>query len=66
MEFFMIYVEGRYSPKVKHFYFEEAVAEAERLARLHENLGKEVYLLKAFQFCKIEPTPIAWTFITPQ
>ena len=59
-KFFMLYVKGRQGPAVKHFSQEEAMAEAERLAQLSENLGKKVYLLEATEYCEAEIKPAAW------
>jgi len=61
-KFFMLYVKGRQGPAVKHFSQEEAMAEAERLAQLPENLGKKVYLLEAIGYCEVELTPVTWHY----
>lgn len=44
-KFYMLYVEGRSSPTVKHRTYLDAKREAERLAK--NNPGKDVYLLSA-------------------
>lgn len=50
--FWMVYVEGRNSPKVKHTSDDDARREAERLA-IQED--KKVYILKALGY--VEPLP---------
>lgn len=45
-KFYMIYVEGKDSPTVKHDSYESVIYEAERLARKTE---KQVYILEAIK-----------------
>jgi len=51
-EFYMCYVEGAPSPKVKHQCLEEARDEAERLSA---KTGKQTYLLAAVASCIPDP-----------
>jgi len=44
----------------RHYTFEGALIEAERLARLPDNRGKYVYVLEASNRCKVEPCPVKW------
>ena len=61
--FWMLYVEGKESPRHKHFTLPEAEVEAERLARL---TGKRVFALEAFAFVEIEKVmpPVVWNKTT--
>jgi hypothetical protein len=58
--FYMLYVEGRSAPNVVHTGREEAEQEAERLARLKDNLGRSVYILQPIKCCKVEVPPVKW------
>ena len=49
-KFFMIYVEGKDSPTIKHESYDSAIYEAERLAR---KTKKQVYVLEAIQKVEI-------------
>ena len=62
MKFFMCYVEGRDSPKHKHADSTTAHVEAVRLARLPENIGREVHVLMEVNSCKVELKPIIWKY----
>ncbi len=44
----------------RHYSIESAQAEAERLARLPTNQGKDVYIYQFVGRCKVEQTPIRW------
>jgi hypothetical protein len=61
---FMCYVEGRESPKKQHANADEAYKEAARLARLPENIGREVHVLLSLNSCKVNPSPVVWKFET--
>jgi hypothetical protein len=56
----MNYVQGRTSPTCAHATPEIAQTEAERLARLPDNIGREVFVLKAVKKCKVESAPTKW------
>jgi hypothetical protein len=45
-EFYMCLVEGSKTSHVKHRNRTEALAEAERLSQLPDNVGKRVYIMK--------------------
>jgi len=63
--FWMILVEGRGMPQRKHLSFAEAKEEAERLARMTENRGMMVYLLRADLCCStIEEPPVEWELLS--
>ena len=59
--FWIIFVEhtdgGRH---YRHNLLSEAQAEAERLAQLPENIGKNVYLFECVGKCKVKQTPVEW------
>ena len=49
----------------KHTTFEDAKAEAERLARMPSNMGHKVYLMECISYCEVPEIPIEWTSILP-
>jgi len=53
-KFWMCYVDGGGVPTHKHWEEDKARAEAERLAR---ETGKDVFLLEAYTFVRIENIP---------
>lgn len=55
--FFMVYVEGKSSPTVKHDTADSARDEAERLCK---ELGAKVYVLLAMESCMVDPHPVVW------
>lgn len=59
-KFYMIFVEGKGTPSVHHLTRLEAKNEAERLARLHDNIGRRVYVLEAVDYCVAEDIPVRW------
>jgi len=59
--FWINYVEGTNGGK--HFRWhslEEAKEEAERLARLPDVQGKDVYVLEYIEKCRVEELPVSW------
>jgi hypothetical protein len=50
--FWMVYVEGQRSPTFHHWTEKEARIEAERLAKLPENEGREVFVLSSIASCR--------------
>ncbi|TAA20336.1 hypothetical protein [Pseudoxanthomonas winnipegensis] len=48
--FFLVWNPGGNSPRVRHDFEEQAIYEAERLAKNHPN--EEFYVLKATHHCK--------------
>lgn len=60
--FWMIYVEGRTGSTYKQQSSLAAKTEAERLARLPDNQGRNVYVLRAENVCSILPPepPLQW------
>ena len=61
--FYMIWVEGKASPRVSHLDEEGVIQEAERLALLPDNIGRKVFILEATSYCEVQPLPIKWTII---
>ena len=57
-KFWMIYVEGKNTPVVRHLDYETAKAECTRLARMET--GKKVFLLEATQYCLAFESPVLW------
>jgi len=57
--FFMTWVEGRQAPAKVHLTEALARAEAERLARLQDNVGQPVHVLKRVATCRAE-APAVW------
>jgi len=59
--FWVCYVEGTNGGRhYRHRDFDLAWKEAERLARLPDVQGKQVYLLECIGTCKLDPLPIKW------
>ncbi len=60
--FYMCYVDGEGTPSYKHPNMDKASVEAERLARLPNNIGKAVAVLGILRVCKAKPPqpPIEW------
>ncbi len=49
-KFFMVFVEGKSAPAVKHYEIGPAMMEAERLAKIN---GKTAYVLEAVSSCRL-------------
>jgi hypothetical protein len=49
--FYMVYVDGRRNPEMKHATQQSAETEAERLAQIPENQGRYVYILESVACC---------------
>ncbi len=59
--FWNCWVEGTEGGNhIKHWHYEIAKEEAERLARLPENRGKTVYVMGGVSYCKVPTQPIEW------
>ena len=56
--FWMVWVDKRDLPKVRHYNWDTAHDEAERLARKYE--GEKVYLLKVVARCVADQPPVRW------
>lgn len=59
--FWACWVKGNRSPTFQHRTADDAQKEAERLARLPENVGKPVFVLKAESFALVELPPCSFT-----
>ena len=59
-KFFMIFVEGKRGSTYKHKTPQEVAIEAERLARLPDNLGRRVYVLNTISYCVSDVLPVYW------
>lgn len=59
-KFWMVFIEGRKTPAVKHYELDEARLEAERLLRLPENRFHVAYILECVSFGAIESPPVVW------
>lgn len=59
--FWACWVKGTRSPSFQHRTADDAQKEAERLARLPENVGKPVFVLKAESFALVELPPCIFT-----
>ena len=61
-KFWIIFVDhtdgGRH---YRHRTLQDAQIEAERLARLSSNQGKNIYLFECVGTCTVEPEPVKWT-----
>ncbi len=57
---FMVFVAGKQTPRATHEYECDARGEAERLARLHDNIGSHVYVLELIAWCVCDLPPIKW------
>jgi len=53
-DFWMVWVRGRQTPAKQHFDEASARLEAERLARLQENIGYPVHVLQRIATCRAE------------
>ncbi len=63
LRFFECYVEGTDGGRHDHHWtLQGAQTEAERLARIPDNVGKCVYLFECVGKCKVEQTPVKWEF----
>jgi len=59
--FWVNYVEGTDGGRRYRWYtLADAQAEAERLARLPNVMGKNVYVLECVGKCKVEALPVKW------
>ena len=58
-KFWMVYVDGNRSPECKHEDKGEAMAEAERLAKLNPKC--DVHLLECINTCYVSH-PVKWTY----
>ena len=56
--FWMVWVDKRDLPKIRHYNWDTAHDEAERLARKYE--GEKVYLLKVAGHCVADQPPVRW------
>jgi hypothetical protein len=59
-KFWMCYVEGTMGCRFKHPNREQAVKEAERLARLRGNEGKQVFILETTDYCQAPYPLVTW------
>ena len=59
-KFWMVWIEGKPGPQVKHFTVDEARLEAERLLKLPENRYHIAYILECMSFGAIESPPVIW------
>ncbi len=60
-KFWICYVTGTDGGRrYRHYTLESAQTEAERLAKLPDNQGKEIYLFECVGKCKVEPIPVKW------
>ena len=59
-KFWMCYVEDSQGCSYKHGYKDDAIREAERLARMESNAGKKVFVIEAMMYCKTEIKPVIW------
>jgi hypothetical protein len=57
---YFCFVEGRGEPRMQHGTYEVARIEAERLARLPDNLGKRVHVLTSIKYCIAEAPKVIW------
>jgi len=61
--FYMLYVEGRNSPTVKHVSPTSVEKEAARLSRQEQNRGHKVFVLKAIASCVADLPPVEWDML---
>jgi hypothetical protein len=61
-QFYMIFVEGGQSPTYRHQTLELARLEAQRLASLPDNVGKNVFLLCSLTY--VTYNPFVWNTTT--
>lgn len=59
--FYLVYVEDKKAPMIKHMDMDCACNEAERLARLPCNQGKKVYILSSIRIIYVDVPPIPVT-----
>jgi len=59
-KFWMVWVNKTPTTQHRHPMLKLAQDEAERLAKLPENIGKKVYVLEAVNWCWINPKPVEW------
>ena len=60
-KFWMVWVSGKSSPTKRHPALDAANCEAERLACLPDNKGRNVYVLEAHAYCHTPaPVPVHW------
>ena len=64
-KFWMCLVEGSSGCRYMHDYKDDALREAERLARMESNAGKRVFVLEAITSCKTEVKPVLWEETVP-
>lgn len=62
-KFWMVWVHDTPTTKHRHPTLQIALQEADRLARLPENIGKKVYVLEALDYRYVEPTPLKRIFL---
>jgi hypothetical protein len=62
--FFMVWVEGTKPPEYHHRTMDKAQEEAERLARMPVNVGRNVFILTATSCARCEPQPVTFTEIS--
>jgi len=65
-KFWMVWIEGSPAPVKKHFTYDEARLEAERLLKLHENRWRIAFILEATSFGVIETPPVIWRTVVPK
>lgn len=61
-EFWMVMVEGRGGTSKRHATLNDARIEAERLAKLPENIGTKVWILEASSYAEVTLLPVTWTY----
>jgi len=60
-KFWICYVRGTNGGShLKHYFKDSAQREAERLARLPNVMGEQVYLFECIGVCRVEPNPVKW------
>ena len=59
-KFWMCLVDDSSGCHYRHTYKDDAIKEAERLARMESNVGKKVYIVEAICYCKTEIKPVIW------
>ena len=57
-KFWMVWRQDSPTTKHRHPSFVQASAEADRVARLPENIGKKVYVLEAMNYRSVEQQPL--------
>jgi len=61
--FWMVWIDGKMGSTRKHFTFDEARQEAERLLRLPENQGWTARILETQSYGVIESVPVTWVTV---